>query len=63
MKRNKEAQVAAFARQVPSAHVVRIPHASHYVFHSSEADVLREMNSFIATLPPANSMFFTCPRS
>lgn len=53
MKRNKEQQYAAFARQVPSAHVVRIPHATHYVFRSNEADVLREMNTFIATLSPA----------
>jgi len=36
---------------VPSAHVVRIPNANHYVFLSNEADVLREMNAFIATLP------------
>jgi non-heme chloroperoxidase len=49
--RNREQQVAAFERQVPSAHVVRIPHATHYVFRSNEADVLRELNSFIATLP------------
>ena len=54
MKRNKESQVAAFERQVPSAYVVRIPHATHYVFRSNEAEVLREMNTFIATLPPAN---------
>jgi pimeloyl-ACP methyl ester carboxylesterase len=54
MKRNKESQYAAFTRQVPSAHVVRIQHATHYVFRSNEADVLREMNNFIATLPPAN---------
>jgi pimeloyl-ACP methyl ester carboxylesterase len=54
MKRNKELQVAAFERQVPSAHVVRIPHATHYVFRSNEADVLREINTFIATLPSAN---------
>ena len=54
VKRNKEPQYAAFARQVPSAHVVRIPHATHYVFRSNEADVLREMNAFIATLPSAN---------
>jgi pimeloyl-ACP methyl ester carboxylesterase len=54
MRRNKERQVAAFERQVPSARVVRIPHATHYVFRSNEADVLREMNTFIATLPPAN---------
>jgi pimeloyl-ACP methyl ester carboxylesterase len=51
MKRNKEPQVAAFERQVPSAHVVRIPHATHYIFRSNEADVLREMNTFIANLP------------
>jgi len=54
MIRDKGPQYAAFARQVPSAHVVRIPHATHYVFQSNEADVLREMNAFIATLPPAN---------
>jgi non-heme chloroperoxidase len=54
MKRNKELQIAAFARQVPSAHVVRIPHATHYVFRSNEADVLREINTFITTLPSAN---------
>jgi non-heme chloroperoxidase len=54
MKRTKEQQYEAFARQVPSAHLVRIPHATHMVFQSNEADVLREMNAFIATLPPAN---------
>jgi non-heme chloroperoxidase len=50
-KRNTERQAVAFERQVPSAHVVRIPQANHYVFRSNEADVLREMNAFIATLP------------
>ena len=52
-KRNKELQLEAWKRQVPSAHIVVIPHATHYVFRSNEADVLREMNEFIATLPPA----------
>jgi non-heme chloroperoxidase len=28
-----------------------LPHANHYVFLSNEADVLREMNAFLATLP------------
>ena len=51
MKRQKELQIAAFERQVPSAHVVRIPHGTHYVFRSNEADVLHEMNAFIGTLP------------
>ncbi len=52
--RRKEQPYPIFARQVPSAHVIRIPHATHYIFQSNEADVLREMNTFIATLPLAN---------
>jgi pimeloyl-ACP methyl ester carboxylesterase len=46
-----ENQAKAFETQVPNAKVVRIPHANHYIFRSNEADVLREMNAFIATLP------------
>jgi hypothetical protein len=45
------AQARAFESGVPSAHVVRLPHADHYVFRSNETDVLREMNAFIGTLP------------
>jgi len=45
------AQANAFAAGVPSAHVVRLPNADHYVFNSNEADVLREMNTFLAKLP------------
>jgi non-heme chloroperoxidase len=44
------AQVKAFESGLPSARVVRIPNANHYVFLSNEADVLREMNTFIAGL-------------
>jgi len=44
-------QAKAFETGLPSARVVRIPHASHYVFLSNAADVLREMNSFISALP------------
>ena len=36
----------SFEAGVPSAKVVRIPHADHYVFRSNEADVLREVNAF-----------------
>ena len=36
---------------LPSARVVRLAFASHYVFFSNEADVLREMNAFIGGLP------------
>jgi pimeloyl-ACP methyl ester carboxylesterase len=52
--RDTEQQATAFERQVPTAHVVRIPNGQHYVFRSNEADVLREMNAFISTLPAAN---------
>jgi pimeloyl-ACP methyl ester carboxylesterase len=45
------AQAKAFENGVRSAHVVRLPHASHYVFRSNEADVLREMRAFIGQLP------------
>lgn len=45
------AQVKAFEKGVPSARVVRLPHANHYVFISNEADVLREMQAFIGKLP------------
>ena len=45
------AQANAFETGLPSAHVVRIPNASHYVFKSNEADVLREMYAFLAKLP------------
>jgi non-heme chloroperoxidase len=46
------AQATAFERANPTAHVVRIANASHWVVGSNEADVLREMNAFLATLPP-----------
>jgi pimeloyl-ACP methyl ester carboxylesterase len=44
-----EPLVKAFERAVPQARVVRIPHASHYVFRSNEAEVLREIEKFIAS--------------
>ena len=47
------AQSAAFQAGVPTARVVRLPNANHYIFNSNEADVLREMKAFIGSLPPA----------
>jgi non-heme chloroperoxidase len=44
------AQVNAFAKGVPSARVVRLAHANHYVFLSNEADVLREIRAFVSGL-------------
>src|SRR5882762_3454098 len=45
-----EPQVKAFESGVPSARVVRLPRANHYVFISNESDVLREMRTFLAAL-------------
>jgi TonB-dependent SusC/RagA subfamily outer membrane receptor len=45
-------QVNAFSRGIPSARVVTIAHANHYIFRSNEAEVLRQMFDFIDGLPP-----------
>jgi non-heme chloroperoxidase len=44
-------QADAFAAGIPTARVVRLPNADHYVYRSNEADVIREMNSFLEKLP------------
>jgi non-heme chloroperoxidase len=46
-------QIAAIRRGVPTARVVVLPNANHYVFKSNEAEVLRDIRSFIDGLPPA----------
>ena len=38
---------AYFEKQSPNARLVRIPNASHYIYRSNQADVIREMNSFM----------------
>jgi non-heme chloroperoxidase len=43
-------QVKAFQLGNPNAKVVVLAHASHAVFASNESDVLREIDSFAATL-------------
>lgn len=48
--RKAVAQAEAFAAGVPTARVVRLPHANHYVFTSNEADVVRELDTFVAQL-------------
>lgn len=45
-------QANAFQTANPAARVVRLPRASHYVYESNEADVLREMRAFIGALRP-----------
>jgi len=44
-------QANAFEAGLPSARVVRLPNANHFVFRSNEADVPREMNAFLAKPP------------
>jgi non-heme chloroperoxidase len=44
------AQADAFAAGIPKAHVLRIAHARHQIFRSNEADVLREIDAFVASL-------------
>jgi non-heme chloroperoxidase len=45
------AQAKAFETGIPTARIVRLPHANHFVFFSNEADVLREVNAFLNSLP------------
>ena len=47
----KEAIVKAFETGLPSARVIRLPHADHFVIQTHEAEVLREMNAFLRNLP------------
>jgi non-heme chloroperoxidase len=45
------ARSAYFEKQSPNARIVRIANASHYIYRSNQADVLREMNAFMDALP------------
>ena len=45
-----ESQAKAFENGVPTARVVRLRGAHHYVYLSNEADVLREMRTFLVGL-------------
>jgi non-heme chloroperoxidase len=47
---SKESLAKAFEEGVPTAHVVRMPNVSHYVFLTNDGDVIREMNAFVAGL-------------
>ncbi len=48
---NQARQIDAFEGGQPTAHIVRIANANHYIFISNEPQVLSEMNKFLATLP------------
>ena len=45
------ASADSFARGVPTARVVRIPNADHYLYRTNEAQVIDEMKKFLGTLP------------
>src|SRR5262249_7298988 len=45
-----ERQAKAFEKGVPTARMVKLSGAHHYVFLSNEADVLREINAFLSRL-------------
>jgi hypothetical protein len=40
-----------FRSGVKNSRVIEIPGASHYIFKSNEAEVLREIRAFLKTLP------------
>ena len=44
------AQATAFERGVLGSRVVRLSNATHFVFISNEADVVREINAFVGRL-------------
>ncbi|MGB6192867.1 MAG: alpha/beta hydrolase [Terracidiphilus sp.] len=44
-------QADAFEAGNPTARVIRLPNANHYVFRSNEDEVIRAMNAFLARLP------------
>jgi non-heme chloroperoxidase len=48
---SKGAQATAFGKGLPTARIVRLAHANHFVFRSNETDVLREMKAFLGSLP------------
>ena len=45
------AQADAFQRGSPQATVLRIANADHFIFRSNETEVLKAINTFIASLP------------
>ena len=42
-----EGQAKAWERMVPTAKVIRIPNANHYVFKSNEAEVLKDVEEWV----------------
>jgi non-heme chloroperoxidase len=49
-RRTMEDQAKAFETQVPSAQIVRIANADHYIFQSDETEVVHDINVFVESL-------------
>jgi pimeloyl-ACP methyl ester carboxylesterase len=43
--------VEAIQRNIPSARIVILPNAEHFVYRSNETEVLSEMEAFLGRLP------------
>ena len=50
LTRVTERQVKALESGVPTAHIVKLPRANHYVYLSNEPDVIRHMRPFLSRL-------------
>jgi non-heme chloroperoxidase len=48
---NAEAQAKVIESEAPSSRIVRMAHATHMIYESREADVLREVGAFLEGLP------------
>lgn len=50
-KASVEMQIAALERYNPSARVIRLPNAIHYLFRSNESEILKDVHAFVDSLP------------
>lgn len=48
-----ERQITVTEAGIPGARIVKLPGANHYVYLSNEAEVIREMRTFVRGLPQA----------
>ena len=46
--RKPSEQLDRLEQAIPTAHIVRLPYADHFVWRTNEADVLREIKGFIS---------------
>lgn len=51
IEEDKNRHIAAFAKAQPTARIVKIPNADHFVFISNQAQTLRAITEFVDNLP------------